>query len=346
MVADDINKECIMVGDCTSDADCAAGDACVDCTCQTLAECSTGSDCGECMACVNGTCQSLGCASDAECPTGEECVNCQCEPVSGGGGGTFDPSLVSLQGCSGGGSVEEEGEYTLDLTISNGNGSAAETGVTVNVGQTTVVDGVVTVSPNATETFTYRRNAFLQPGDYDINASISNPTEAAVGTSFRTHGGFHQCDAGFEWDPVAEECVAVSSGDSYPDWWIGGGGDPTCPEDYEWNPIEKTCIYVGDVDSPTQPQCPEGEFWDPLRKRCISSGESLCPDGYVFSATAMDCVPQEDATDDDVVCPGGYSYDPQVGECTRDVTLADYAVPAVGIAAVGGAYYTKKKGMW
>jgi Cys-rich repeat protein len=67
---------------CVADADCAAGEVCVDGACQPAAECVADADCAAGEACVDGACQPAAeCVADADCAAGEVCVGGACEPA-------------------------------------------------------------------------------------------------------------------------------------------------------------------------------------------------------------------------------------------------------------------------
>lgn len=235
--ADDINKVCIDL--------CADDEVCVDGECQSDDGGGGGSDCAPCYTKdpITGDCV-YDCAADEVCENGE------CVPDD-----TFDPSDVYISSCPDVGSVEESQQFTIELSVTNRNTQKAEFGVTVNVGSDTYVNTTETAAGGGTSTFTYTRTAFLDPGDYDVNASISNPTAAST-MEFRQP----ECPAGLVWDPIGKQCIP-EDGESCPD------GQVYVPERGECVDEEK--VGEGDVI------CPQGHHWSDFWGECVQNRNAV-----------------------------------------------------------------------
>lgn len=65
---------------CEEDADCKAGEFCVNQLCQ---KCRTSDDCGPGQQCNAGACEDIPgyCDASRPCPGGDECVNNRCQPA-------------------------------------------------------------------------------------------------------------------------------------------------------------------------------------------------------------------------------------------------------------------------
>ena len=90
--------------ECTTDADCPAGETCVDGVCTAVEpECETDADCPEGQVCQEGECVEAGpeCETDADCPEGQVCQEGEC--VQAG------PECMTDADCEEG-EVCEEGE--------------------------------------------------------------------------------------------------------------------------------------------------------------------------------------------------------------------------------------------
>lgn len=83
-------------GGCDDDADCAAGEVCVDGECRAEEDsCQFSSECGPGRVCVNEVC-TTGCTDSTQCPAGLECVDGFCRE------GMTSPDCTSNEECDAG----------------------------------------------------------------------------------------------------------------------------------------------------------------------------------------------------------------------------------------------------
>jgi len=289
---------------CTCEYQCGAGEICSGGTCVDGGGGGGGPDsCGSCQEWdgINKRCVDL-CASD------EECVNGQCESTS-----QFDPSAVSISACSVSSEVQKEGQFDVNLSITNGNSTSADVSFSVQVGSNTVVSDSTSVGSNSTANLSYQRTAFLDAGDYSVSASIDTAAEAQS-TTFRrvkqkTRFSVDHCGPDEVWDPINKKCIPVVD-------------NPSCDCTADEVCIDGECV-------PTESDCggcPEGMVCDPVLGECVDD---------------TSCTSDADCGETGRCVDGTCIYDPDPGNGGW-VDVGGVVLPVLAVAATGGYYLTQR----
>ena len=141
-----------------------------------------------------------------------------------------------------------------------------------------------------------------------------------------------QCEPGYNWDPVAKECVNCGFGFEWnPETnecvKCEEGYDPAnavciyCPDYYEWVGVCRKCLEDWDPETRRCVYCPDGQAWDDASKTCYD-----CPEGWnEITRECEFCYDNNDPEDfwseaegKCVYCPPGSEHNYEnYGECVR-----------------------------